>query len=144
MADISQTAANVATGSTSTPIDPRAIYGESITQGQPLYRSTSDGRYYRCDANDGAAKAVVAGIALTPGTTGSPGIVALPGTEAGQSLVNLGATLAVGQVYAVSTNVGGIAPYSDLGSTNYVTILGVATTAALLDFQPIVSGIQKA
>lgn len=143
MADLSQTAANVAIGASTTKT--RVVqFGESATQGQPLYVSTTDSKYYRCDANDTAAKAVAAAIALTPATTNGYGLVALPATEAGQSLVNLGATLTVGTVYGVSASVGAICPIADITSTQYVTVIGVATTAALLDFQVVVSNTAKA
>jgi hypothetical protein len=68
-----------------------------------------------------------------------PVVVARAGTE-----VNLGATLAIGTVYAVSANLGGIAPISDLLSTEYITTLGTAKTAANLLFNPQPSGIAKA
>jgi hypothetical protein len=58
--------------------------------------------------------------------------------------VNLGATLAVGQIYVVSATKGAIAPYADLVTNDYVIILGVATTTSLLRqlFSP--TGVQKA
>lgn len=143
MADISVTAASVAIGASTTPT--RVVqYGEAVTQGQPLYRNTTDGKHYRTDANDGVAKAVVAAIALTPGATDAYGLVALPSSTPGQSIINLGATLAIGTVYAVSANVGGIAPIADITSTQFVSVLGIATTAALLDFQPSISNTAKA
>jgi hypothetical protein len=143
MADITVTAANVALGASTTPTQI-VQYGEAVTQGQPLYRLAADGKWYRTDANDGVAKAVVGAIALTPGATNAFGLVALPSSVAGQSLVNLGATLAVGTVYAVSANVGGIAPIADITSTQFVTVIGIATTTALLDFQPSISNTAKA
>ncbi len=142
MANISQTAANVAVGASTTPT--RLVqFGEAVTQGQPLYQHT-DGKYYQCDANDGVAKALAAVIALTPGAIDGYGIVALPSSTPGRSLVNLGATLAVGTAYAVSATKGAIAPLSDIGSGEFVTVLGVATTTALLDFQPSISNTAKA
>jgi len=143
MADITVTAANVALGASTTPTQI-VQYGEAVTQGQSLYRLAADGKWYRTDANDGVAKAVVGAIALTPGATNAFGLVALPSSVPGQSLVNLGATLAVGTVYAVSPNVGGIAPIDDVLSTQFVTVIGIATTTALLDFQPSVSNTAKA
>jgi hypothetical protein len=143
MADLSVTAASVAIGASTTPT--RVVqYGEAVTQGQPLYRNATDGKRYRCDANDGVAKAAVAEIALTPGAADAYGLVALPSSTPGQSLVNLGATLAVGTVYAVSANVGGIAPIGDITSTQFVSVIGIATTTALLDFQPSISNTAKA
>lgn len=143
MADLSQTAANVAIGSSTAPTR-RVQYGESVTQGMPVYLKESDSKYYQCDANDTAAKAVAAGIALTPGATDGYGLIAIPSDSPGISLVNLGATLAVGTVYAVSATKGAIAPVADISSTQYVTILGVATTASLLDLRIVVSNTAKA
>ena len=142
MADLSPTAANVALGASTTPT--RVVqYGEAVSPPNPLYRAT-DGKWYRCDANDGVAKAVVGGIALTPGATNGYGLIALPSSTPGASLVNLGATLAVGMPYAVSATVGGIAPIGDITSAQFVSIIGIATTTALLDFQPSISNTAKA
>lgn len=142
MADISQTAANVAIGASTTPT--RIVQaGEGVTQGMPLYTST-DGKVYQCDANDGVAKAAVDYIALTPASTDGYILVAFPSGTPGRSLVNLGATLAVGTVYGVSATKGAIAPIADITSTQFVTVLGIATTTALLDFQPSISNTAKA
>lgn len=136
MSDLSQVAANVAVSSgASTEL---VQYGEAVTQGQPLYKSTVDGKYSQCDANDTAAKAVCAAIALTPGATDGYGVIAKPG-----SLVNLGATLAVGQSYGISATKGAINLTSDLASGSFSTVIGIATTTALLKFVPLVSGVQK-
>lgn len=135
MADISITAANVKTGASTTRVQ-LVQGGEAITQGQPVYLA-SDGKYYQTDANDTAIKAQAKGIAMTPAATDGYFIMANDG------LVNLGATLAVGQVYVCSATKGGIAPYGDLTTNDYVTILGIATTTALLDINFIISGVQK-
>jgi hypothetical protein len=143
MANISQTAANVAVGGQSTKTQI-VQYGESVTQGMPLYKSTTDSKWYQTDANDGLAKARCGAIALTPGAGDGYGLVALPATTPGQALVNLGATLTIGEVYAVSATKGAIAPVADIGSTQFVTVIGIATTAALLDFQVAVGTVAKA
>jgi hypothetical protein len=57
--------------------------------------------------------------------------------------VTYNSAFTVGQVYVASTNAGGIAPYADLGSGDYVTILGVATTATNLKLSINQSGIAK-
>lgn len=142
MADLSQTAASVALGASTTPTKV-VQYGEAVTQGMPLYKST-DGKWYQTDANDGVAKAVVGAVAISPGALDGYGLVALPSATPGKSLINLGATLAVGTVYAVSATKGAIAPLADIVSTQFVTVLGIATTAALLDFQPSISNTAKA
>ena len=135
MADISQTAANVAAGSSTTRVQ-LVQAGEAITQGQPVYLA-SDGKYYQTDANDTAENAQAKGVAVSPASTDGYILMAVDG------LINLGATLAVGQVYVVSATKGAIAPYGDLTTNDYVTILGVATTTALLDINILISGVQK-
>jgi hypothetical protein len=142
MANITQTAANVAVGA-STLKTEIVQYGEAVTQGQPLYRHT-DSKYYRCDANDGIAKANCSRIALTAGATNGFGLVAIPSNTPGKALVNLGATLVVGEMYAVSATVGAIAPIADITSTQFPTTLGFAVSASLLDFQVTVSTVAKA
>jgi hypothetical protein len=142
MTNISQTAANVALGASTTPTKIVQV-GEAVTQGMPLYFST-DGKWYQCDANDGVAKAVVGAIALTSAAIDGYALVALPATTPGKSLVNLGATLAIGEVYAVSATKGAIAPIGDITSTQFVSVMGIAKTAALLDFQVSIANTAKA
>lgn len=135
MADLSQTAANVRIRS-SGPIGVGTC-GETLTAGQPVYESS--GKWLRAGAAGSAALANAQRIVIVGGTIDTPCILASPGCD-----VDLGATLAVGETYAVSATVGAIAPVEDLVSTNRVTILGVASAANLLTFRPVVSGIQKA
>lgn len=143
MADITQTAANVAAGASGLKTE-MVQYGESVTQGMPLYQDATNSKYYQCDANDGIAKAACKRIALTPGAADAFGIVAVPSTTPGKSLVNLGATLAVGTMYVVSATKGGIAPIADITSTQFVTSIGFAVSASLLDFQVTICTVAKA
>jgi len=136
MANLTQTAANVAAGGASTSI-ALVQAGEAITQGQPVYQDSSTLKYLQCDANDTAAKAEAKGIALSPASTNGYFVLAKSGP------VNLGATLAVGTLYVVSSTKGAIAPITDLGSSDYVTSLGIATTSALLNLDISISGVQK-
>lgn len=142
MADLTQTAANVAIGAST--LKTRLVQvGEAVTQGMPLYQSTSDSKFYKCDA-DVLASSVAAGIALTPASTDGYSSMAVPADSPGLALVNLGATLVVGTVYAVSVTTGAICPVADLASGDYITTLGVATTASLLDLRIVVSNTAKA
>jgi hypothetical protein len=135
MADLSQTPGNVKlVKSNGVQV---GVAGESLTQGQPAYQV--NGQWFRADANDGLLKSQARAIVLTPAATGENVLLAGANSE-----VNLGATLAVGQVYVVSATVGAIAPYADLVTNDYVTILGVAKTTAILAFNPQATGIQKA
>jgi hypothetical protein len=109
-----------------------------VTQGQPGYRHTTDGKHYKADANDTAAKAVVAGIFLTPAPTDGYAVLAKSGP------VDLGATLAVGKMYVLSHTLGAIKPIEDLASTHYVTLLGVASTTSRLELEVDATGVQFA
>lgn len=129
MANLTQTPANVGIGALSTVTRP-VTAGEAVTQGMPGYRNDTDGEYYQADANDTEAKAEVVCIFLLPASTDGPTVVALKG------LVNLGATLTVGKAYYLSATKGAICPEADLITGDYATFLGIAKTAALLDFQP--------
>ena len=142
MTNISQTAANVALGASTTPSKIVQV-GEAVTQGMPIYVST-DGKWYQCDANDGVEKALAGAIAISPAATDGYVVAALPSKTPGQSLVNLGATLAVGEVYEVSATKGAIAPVADISSTQFVSILGIAKTTSLLDFQVANANTAKA
>ena len=136
MANVSQTAANVKIKADNQVRTRQA--GEAITQGMPYYISTTDGKAYQTDANDGSAKAEARGIAITPASTDEYFVAC----DAG--LIDIGGTLSVGQVYVVSATKGAIAPISDLVSNDYVTVLGIALTASTLDLSPDASGVQKA
>jgi len=135
LADLSITAASVKLKSATQPIVGTG--GEALSQGQGAYLSAS--KWYRCDANDTAAKAVCGGIVLTPCATDGIVLIAPNGAT-----VDLGATLAVGTTYAVSATVGGICPLADITSGQYPTILGTATTTSSLPLSIIVGTVAKA
>lgn len=134
MADLTQTAANVGIGSDTEFI--RVQVGEAVTQGQPGYRGASN-KWYQTDANLSAAAAAAEGVFLTPASTDGYAIVAVGGD------VNLGATLVVGETYAVSRTKGKICPIGDLTTGDYVTHLGVAKSTSLMPLNPQPSGVPK-
>ncbi|MCC6492644.1 MAG: hypothetical protein IT424_06460 [Pirellulales bacterium] len=137
MADLSITAASVALKDNAART--RLVkFGEAVTQGQAVYRKSSDGEYYKCQSDGTAEEANCAGIAIDKAGADGYGYIIEEGN------VDLGATLAVGQAYCVSPAAGAICPYADLVSTNYVTLLGVATAADKLALAPLASGVQKA
>jgi len=137
MANLTQTAASVKTGSASTQI--RLVqYAESVTQGMPVYKDSVSGKYYKADANVTAAAAAAVGIALTPNSSDGYGVIATSG------YVDLGATLTVGESYYVSDTAGAIMPAADVSTGEYVTALGVAISTALINLQIQASGVQRA
>lgn len=137
MADLTQTAANVGLTDTAGAVIKKVTFGETIAQGMPVYKATADSEYYKADA-DAEATASCDGIALTAGGNGEEGVI----IESGP--VDVGATLTVGATYVVSTTAGAIAPIADLGTGDYVTILGVASAADTLLLNIDVTGVAKA
>jgi hypothetical protein len=120
MADLSITAANVAKGTDAVVATGTA--GATITAGQTVYLDSSVNQLKLGDA-DAQARSVVRGIALHGASSGQPIDYQTWGN------LDLGATLTVGEIYVQSTTAGGIAPEGDLVSTDYVTVLGIATAA---------------
>lgn len=92
------------------------------------------------------APGTAAGTAIQSGTTGvGVACTTAPGPsqpltvwKSGSIILGaIGAGLAIGQVYCISnTGNGNICPYSDLVSTNYPTILGMASTINILVSPP--------
>lgn len=130
MAALSQTAANVNIGDASVRLD-KVIGGEAITQGMPVWKNTSTNpaKYYKADANASASASTAAGIALTACSGDGGNFVLMSGEGV---LMNLGATLVVGETYCVGSTAGQIVPIGDLTTGDYPFIIGQATTTALI------------
>ena len=136
MADLTITVADVKkTDSTSIA---EGIAGATITAGQPVYKdSTASNKLKPADADVLAAAAAV-GIALHGASADQPLKYATSGN------LTLSAVMTAGAVYVVSTTAGGIAPVADLGSGDYVTLLGIATSTTNLKLSISVSASAKA
>lgn len=132
MAAITVTAGNVAPSSGTRY--RTVVAGESVTQGQPVYRKSSDNRYYKAD-NGAQASARAAGIALDAASAGQPMVIAITG-----STLNIGGTVTVGAAYYVGSS-GGIIPAADLGSGDYVTFLGVGVTTTNIKVGILISDV---
>jgi len=128
MADLSITAANVDRTSGNVRCDKDA--GETITAGQAVYLDATTEKWLLADADNEIESTEDIGIALSDGRLNQP----LPVQTNG--ILNLGATLAKGVIYVISAGpgtgsaVGGIAPYDDLVSGDYVYVLGQATSTS--------------
>ena len=112
--------------------------GATITAGQPVYLDPSDSNKAKTAVTTNATTANCAGIALHGASNGQDLRIITGGT------VNIGATVAVGEVYVLSDNAGGIAPDADNGAGDYVTILGIGTTTAKIKVNILVSGVAHA
>lgn len=138
MADITVTAASVIPGSGARRIEKVIDTAVTVTAGQSVYIDATSGKLKLADA-DAAASAAAVGIAELGGGAGQQIPVVYE-----DDAFTAGATLVVGETYVVSTTAGGIAPIGDLATGDYTTILGIATTAALLKLRIMVGGTARA
>jgi|SRR6185437_11241265 len=133
MADVTITPANVQTSSTQTKT---GTAGVAITAGESLVALASDGGKLHLAKGDTTLNAACVGVALNNAAAGQPVFYQAVG------LITIGGTVAIGTPYVVSAaNGGGIAPWSDLVSTNKVTFLGYATTAGILNLNIQATGV---
>ena len=135
MSDLSITAGSVVKSTNANVTYGTA--GETITAGQSLYLKESDGRYWKAQSDGTSAEAAFAGIALNGASAGQVLAVQTSG------VITIGATVTVGIIYCVAATAGGICPSADLTSSDYVSIIGVGTTSALLAMSPVISGVEK-
>lgn len=126
MADLSVTAANCVPGANSRQVS--GIAGETIAAGKAVYLASATGKWMLSDSNSATAEArTPGGIALTGSSLNQPVVVHTKG------LLTLGATLTANVPYFASDTPGGICPIADVGSGEYLTQIGIATTTAVLD-----------
>jgi hypothetical protein len=138
MADLTQTAANVVVVSGGER--KSGIAGATIEAGNVLYLDATVSTLKLADAGDTVEKAVVEGIAICDAASGQPIFY-----FAGTGVINVGATLAIGQTYVLSSaNPGKIALEEDLGEGDFVTILGVGQTVANFAYKANISGVAHA
>lgn len=134
MADISVTPADVLALDGSESFD--GIAGETLTAGLTVYRHT-DGKLYKADVST-VAKANCRGVTLNGADADQPVKVCRAGP------LNPGGTVAVGQVYCVSSTGGGIAPYDAVdgpGAGEFVTTLGIGLAAGKLNLNIDAGGV---
>jgi hypothetical protein len=130
MADLSITAASVIAGDNAGRA--AGIAGETITAGKAVYLASGTKKWMLADSNSATAEVRRAtGIALNGASLNQPVDVATGGD------ITIGATLTAGTAYYLSDTPGGICPLADVGSGEYVCLLGLAksTTVLALDIQ---------
>lgn len=130
MAALSITAANVRVTQTSDiAIDLVEAGEDSIIPGKAVYLDTTVNKYKLADANLSAAAAQAVGIAVSYADNTEYFHVLTRG------VFNIGATLSAGTAYIVGDTAGSIHPIADAASGWSITVLGVATTASLINLQ---------
>lgn len=134
MADISITAANVVAGADAQTDSAKA--GETIAAGKTMYLSSTTKKWQLADSNSATVEARKAThIALASASLNQP----LVGQDLGK--VTLGAVLTAGTAYYQSDTPGGICPVADVGTGEYVEIIGIATSTTELDLVFKYSGV---
>lgn len=134
MVDLTITATSVVAGASAKVASRTA--GASVTAGQVVYLDSADRKFKLADC-DSATAAVrsPAGIALHASASGQPLDVLTEGP------ITIGATLTPGVAYYLSATAGGICPVADLTTGDYPTILGIATSASVLEVKIQESGV---
>lgn len=130
MADIAVTAANVVAGANAEK--DTGIAGETIAAGKTVYKSSTTKKWMLTDSNSATVEArKPGGIALNGAALNQPLIVHKSGD------ITIGATLTAGTAYWQSDTPGGICPLADVGSGEYVGLIGIAksTTVLAVDIQ---------
>jgi len=125
MADISITAANVVAGVNA--LREPGIAAATITAGQAVYKSSSTRKWAPADSNSATVEVRRAtGIALNGAAANQPLSILTSGD------VTIGATLTAGTAYYLSDTPGGICPLADVGSGEYVCLMGLAKSSSVL------------
>ena len=133
MSVLAITPANVAASSSAT-CKYNATAGATIAAGQALYQA-ADNSMQLCIANGASPAYVFAGVALNSASQGQPIAYAIKDPD-----LNLGvAGLAAGTVLVTSDTPGGIAPVTDVGTGQFVTVLGVVDGDGNLNLNPTAS-----
>lgn len=125
MTDLVITAANVVAGSNSE--QERGLAGEAVTAGKTVYLDETTRKWMLADSNSATAAArKTRGIALNGAALNQPLAVHRSGD------LTMGATLTPGTAYYQSDTPGGICPVADVGAGEYVCLIGIAKSAAVL------------
>jgi len=126
MTDLSITPANVIAGEGA--VLEHGIAGETITAGMAVYYATATGKWMKADSDSATAEARRAGgIALNGASNGQPITVQKQGA------ITIGATVTAGTSYYLSDAPGGICPLEDLGTGDYVCLIGFATSTSVIN-----------
>lgn len=115
--------------------------GATLTAGLSLYADATDSDKLKGADADVTASSVCVGIALHAAASGQPisYLKLVPG-----SVITIGATVAVGMLYCVGLTAGDIVPYGDLGSGDFVSMVGVGSTTGQLTLFSYNSQVAKA
>lgn len=132
MADVTITPSAVQ--QTSSTIYQDGTAGATIVAGQVVYQDSADSNEWKLADSSDVPKAAAKGLAMNGAANGQPLRVATGGR-----LTVDGFTALV--FYYVSGTAGGLCPYADLGSGEYVTQVCAAISATEIEINPIALGV---
>lgn len=126
MSDLAITAALVVAGANAEIVHGK-VAGEAVTAGQEVYLSSTTHKWMKADSNAAGAEArQPKGVALNGAALNQPLAVQTDGD------ITIGAALTAGLAYYLSDTPGGICPVADVGSGEYVCLVGLAKSASVL------------
>lgn len=127
MVDLTITPANVVLSGTGQNIASGQA-GETIAAGKAVYLDSTLKKWMLADSNSATTEARKAiGVALNGASLNQPVDVVVQGA------IVLGATLVAGTDYYLSDTPGGICPRADIGSGEFVCLLGFAASTTVLN-----------
>ncbi len=138
MADMTQTPANVSKQSGAI-VRTDKVAGEALDAGDMVYLKGGDDKWWKADA-DAIAQAAVG--------SGSGGMC-LNTAEAADAPVEVqtsgnmdpGGTVVVGTTYYISVTAGGVGILGDLGTGDFISIIGVGISSTVIKMAMFVSGV---
>lgn len=134
MVDIVIAAASVIAGDSAQVKD--GIAGETIAAGKVVSLDPATGRAFLADNNHATvALRKAKGVALNGASNGQPVAYASAGP------VTVGAVVVPGTAYYLSDTPGGICPVADVGTGERSVLLGLATSASVIDLDIQDSGV---
>lgn len=131
MTDLVITAASVVPGADAV-IDRHSNAGEAIVAGKWVYLDPATKKWLLADSNSAVAAArLPGGVAISSASLNQPVGVVKSGS------LTMGVTMTAGLAYYLSDTPGGMCPVADIGSGEYVCLLGLAasTTVFNVDIQ---------
>lgn len=135
MADLTMTPANVVPQAGANI--QRATAGEAIDAGEIIYLDSTDNNEAKLADTSTQAKAAAVGIAVNSAAEGQPVDYVSSGNVA------LGSILTASVGYAVADTAGGLRPFADNGTGDWITQIGIAKSATILTVNIVQTGAQK-
>jgi hypothetical protein len=120
--DLAVTAANVKAGLGARTAS--GIAGEAVTAGQLCYKAAVSHKYMKADSNSATAEARNPTCIFLNNAGADQPITVLTG-----GLITIGGAVTANTAYYASDTPGGLCPLADVGTGEYLTLVGLAVSA---------------